>query len=274
MDAKLQLRVQRYGWDAAEPHYEDCWSDVLRAAHDTLLATAHLAPGQEVIEVACGTGMVTARVARMVEPGGSVLATDLSDRMVERTKARCLADGIRSVSANRMDAQKLDVADGSFDVAICALGLMYVPDTRAAIAEMARVVGSGGSVVVTVWGERKNCGWAEIFPIVDSRVKSEVCPMFFQLGGDGVLAKSFEAAGFVSVDLQRLSSPLHYANEDDALGAAFSGGPVALAYSRFDDETRASARADYLASIEEYRRGGGFEIPGEFVIATARKPEA
>ncbi len=40
MDAKLQLRVQRYGWDAAEPHYEECWSDVLVAAHDTLLGIA------------------------------------------------------------------------------------------------------------------------------------------------------------------------------------------------------------------------------------------
>ena len=83
MDAKLQLRVQRYGWDAAEPHYEDCWSDVLRAAHDKLRATAHLAPGQKVIDVACGTGRVTAHLAAA---GYRVHAIDISRPMLEVAK--------------------------------------------------------------------------------------------------------------------------------------------------------------------------------------------
>ena len=274
MDAKLQLRVQRYGWDAAEPHYEDCWSDVLRAAHDTLLATAHLAPGQEVIEVACGTGMVTARVARMVEPGGSVLATDLSDRMVERTKARCLADGIRSVSANRMDAQKLDVADGTFDVAICALGLMYVPDTRAAIAEMARVVGPGGAVVVTVWGERKNCGWAEIFPIVDQQVASEVCPMFFGLGAPGALRHQFQEAGLSDIEEVRQAETMVFPDEQALLRAMIDGGAVALAAKRFTSEARREVEAEFLASVQAFKDGSGaYAIPGEFVTVRGRRTQ-
>jgi hypothetical protein len=56
------------------------------------------------------------------------------------------------------------------------------------------------------------------------------------------------------------------------VGAAFEGGPVALAYSRFDAATRAEAQAEYLASIAPYRRGAGYAIPGEFVIACGVAP--
>jgi hypothetical protein len=63
---------------------------------------------------------------------------------------------------------------------------------------------------------------------------------------------------------------LRYDSARHAVAAAFAGGPVALAYSRFDDRTRAEAHAEYLASIEPYNRGSGYEIPGEFVIASGR----
>lgn len=266
MDAKLQLRIQRYGWDAAEPQYEDCWSDVLRSAHDTLLEIAHLSAGQKVIEVACGTGMVTARAARMVEPGGSVLATDLSGRMVERAHVRCLEAGIECVATTRMDAQKLDVADGAFDAAVCALGLMYVPDTRAAVAEMARVVRPGGTVAVTVWGERKHCGWAEIFPIVDQQVASEVCPMFFGLGTPGALKSQFEEAGLVDIEEVRWREIMMFSDEQSILRAMIDGGAVALAAKRFSPETRGEVEAAFLASVRQWRKGsGGYAIPGEFV---------
>ena len=64
---------------------------------------------------------------------------------------------------------------------------------------------------------------------------------------------------------------LGYASADEALSAAFEGGPVALAYSRFDGPTRAVVRAEYLQSIEGYRDGAGYHIAGEFVAAVGVK---
>jgi hypothetical protein len=77
------------------------------------------------------------------------------------------------------------------------------------------------------------------------------------------------AAGLADIDVQRISTVLEYASEADAIGAAFAGGPVALAYSRFDDETRDEAHAEYIASIAAFRKGNGYRIPGEFVVARA-----
>ena len=74
------------------------------------------------------------------------------------------------------------------------------------------------------------------------------------------------------IRLERLQTTLHYRSGEDALGAVFRGGPVALAYSRFDDATRRAVHAEYLESIAAYRAGGGYRVPGEFVVAAARNP--
>ncbi len=267
MDPKLQRRVQRYGWDKASATYEQYWQAQLAPAQQRLMERARLAPADRVLDVACGTGLVTFRAAEAVGPGGSVAAIDISEAMVARLREAAARRGLSNVTSARMEAEALEFPDASFDVALCALGLMYVPDPVAALSEMLRTLKPGGRAVAAVWGARQKCGWAEIFPIVDSKVESEVCPMFFQLGTGDRLKRAFAEAGFSAVETDRISSVLHYDSAADACGAAFEGGPVALAYSRFDAPTRASGQAEYLASIEPWRSGAQYDVPGEFVIA-------
>lgn len=271
MKPNLQRRVQRYGWDKASSHYEGYWQSQLEPAQELLLSMAELQPGEKAVDIACGTGLVTFPAAKAVGAEGRLMATDLSSKMVEGLRQEASRRELKHVEAERMDAETLDLEDDTFDVALNALGLMYVPSPLAAVQEMLRVLKSGGRGVAAVWGERGNCGWAEIFPIVDARVKSEVCPMFFQLGTGGALQIALQTAGFVDLETERISTLLHYESEDQALGAAFAGGPVALAYSRFDDATRDAAHADYLESIAPFRNGEGYEIPGEFVVTRGRK---
>ena len=271
MDAKLQRRVQRYGWDKAAASYERFWQAQLAPAQRRLLELAALAPGERVLDIACGTGLVTFPAAEQVGSSGRVVATDISDAMVTSLREQAERRGHGHVTAARMDAEALDVPDGSIDVALCALGLMYVPDPVRALSEMHRVLVPGGRAVVAVWGARNRCGWADIFPIVDARVQSEVCPMFFQLGTGDQLRATMEQAGFVNPTIERISSVLHYDSPEEACGAAFAGGPVALAYSKFDERTRAEAHAEYLESIAAWRSGDMFDVPGEFVVGTARR---
>jgi ubiquinone/menaquinone biosynthesis C-methylase UbiE len=271
MEAKLQRRIQRYGWDKAAAEYEQSWQRQLEPAQRTLLALARLAPGDRVVDVACGTGLVSFAAAEAVGPTGSVLGVDLSDGMVDLARRRAETSTLQRVRFERMDAEALDFDAGAFDVALCALGLMYVPDPRAAVREMARVLVPGGRAVAAVWGRRNRCGWAEVFPIVDARVQSDVCPMFFALGTGDRLATIFADAGLTSVITERLETRLDWATADEACGAAFVGGPVALAYSRFDDPTRAEVHQAYLKSLEPWRNGDGYAVPGEFVIVAGNR---
>lgn len=271
MRPDLMRRVQRYGWDKATDVYERFWSAQLAPAQALLLEMAKLQPGERVLDVAAGTGLVTFPAAEQVGPTGVVVATDISARMVEVGAAEAARRGLDQVRFLRSDAESIDLDEEPFDAALCALGLMYFPDPVQALVRMRDHVRPGGRVVSAVWGHRANCGWAEIFPIVDSRVESDVCPMFFALGTGEALQYGYEQAGLTDITTERIRVTLEYPGAEEALGAAFAGGPVALAYSRFDDATRDAAHAEYLESIAPYRDGDGYRIPGEFVVAEGKR---
>ncbi len=274
MHPQLQRRVQRYGWDRAAAAYEPAWQAQLAPAHDLMLGQAAIQRGERVLDVACGTGLVTLRAAAAAGAEGVVVGTDISGEMVEAAAGKALARGMAHVQFERADAEDLPFAGDCFDVALCGLGLMYVPDPIQALREMRRVLRQGGRAVAAVWGARKACGWADIFPIVDARVASDVCPMFFHLGTGDTLGRAFATAGFVETHVERIRTELRYASAEEALAAAFRGGPVALAYSRFDAATRQAVLADYLESIAAFAVGDGYRIPGEFVVAAARSSVA
>lgn len=268
MESKLQLRVQRYGWDAAASTYENEWRENLSSAQRALLEASELQFGLDVIETAAGTGLVTFPVAAAIGLDGTILATDLSGEMVASGNATAKKLGLSNVEFKRMNAEALECGADSFDRALCALGLMYLPEPENALIEMKRVLRPGGRATVAVWGERRNCGWAEIFPIVDSYVHSEVCPLFFGLGSPNALITNMEAAGFTNVKEFRIQTVLSFENSQRVLSAMIDGGAVALAAKRFDDTTRRHVNDEFLSSLSTYRNGDQYEIPGEFVISS------
>jgi SAM-dependent methyltransferase len=199
------------------------------------------------------------------------MGTDISDNMVAICKQQAKEKKYSTIQFERMDAEELTVSDEEYNVALCALGLMYVPDPIRALKEMYRVIKPNGRAVAAVWGQRNHCGWAEIFEIVDKRVSTEVCPMFFNLGNRDMLKRNFEAAGFSNVIFERLNTELIYHSDEEACGAAFAGGPVALAYHKFSEQVKNEAHVEYLDSIKSYQQGSGYAVPGEFVVAMGMK---
>jgi ubiquinone/menaquinone biosynthesis C-methylase UbiE len=272
MEAKLQRRVQRYGWDLAATDYEPLWKAQLAEAQVAMLAWASLEPSEQVLDIACGTGLVSFEAARAVSARGRVLGVDLSDRMVGAAERQAREKKLSNCGFSRMDAETLALPDASFDVVLCAFGLMYMPDPEQALREMRRVLRAGGRVSLAVWGERSKCGWSAIFPIVDDEIASEICPLFFRLGEQDALARLCAGARFEDIRHRRISTTLTFADANEACDAAFVGGPVALAWSRFNEEVRARVRARYLDAIESWRHGQRYRIPAEFVIAAAVAP--
>jgi len=272
MEPKLQRRVQRYGWDLAAGEYEPLWHSQLATAQSRLMRSASLAPGDHVLDVACGTGLVSFAAAKEVGPGGRVVGVDISGEMVVAARRKAEAYVVPQCTFERMDAEKLELPDASFDAALCALGLMYMPDPAQALREMRRVLKPEGRVSLAVWGERSRCGWAEIFPIVDAEVDSDVCPLFFQLGGVGTLATLCLKMGYDSVEAHRIAVTLDYADADEMCRANFVGGPVALAWSKFGPETRTRVCERFVTAMAPFRYSRGYRLPGEFVVVSAVAP--
>ena len=271
MDPALQKRVQRYGWDKAAAFYESHWQQQLLPAQEKLLELAAIRPGEKIIDIACGTGLVSFKAAALTGNDGFVLGNDISDKMVEISNTLAKERNLSNIRFERMDAEELTVEDGGYDVALCALGLMYVTDYLKALKEMYRVLNKTGRVVAAVWGERDRCGWSAVFEIVDKRVSSDVCPMFFNLGNANMLRQYFKAAGFMNMVEERINTTLIYKSDEEACGAAFIGGPVALAYNKFPEQVKREAEQEYIDSIARYKKEDTYYIPGEFVVVAGYK---
>ena len=110
-------------------------------------------PGARVLDVACGSGFPSLIIAAEVAPAGSVLAADLSHRMLTVAAAAADAANLRNITFRLMDAEELDLASASFDIAVNTYGLMFCPEPARAIAEARRVLVPGGRFGVVVWDD-------------------------------------------------------------------------------------------------------------------------
>ena len=273
MDPRLQRRVQRYGWDRAVAAYEEGWRAQLEPAHSLMLEMVALQPGERVLDVACGTGLVSFRVAAAVGEQGTVVGTDISGEMVEsarrgRRRARLRQRELRAQRRRGAAVRRRELR---------CRRLRPRADVRAGPGHGARARCAGCSGPAA--GRRRRCGArgataagprSSRSPTRGSPPRSARCSSI-SAPATCSRAASRRRASPRSAS-QRLLTTLHYASAEDALGAVFRGGPVALAYSRFDEATRRAVHAEYLNSIAAYRAGDGYRVPGEFVVAAARAP--
>ena len=113
MDARLQQRVQRYGWDRAASTYEKSWQKQLEPAQARLMELASLSPGERVLDLACGTGLVTFRAADAVAAlGVAVIVLWVSFRLGKST-VDVLLDAAPEGIARRITDEECDMGEVS-----------------------------------------------------------------------------------------------------------------------------------------------------------------
>ena len=117
-----------------------------------LVELAALPPGAQVLDIGTGTGWAALAAAQHVGPTGRVLGVDLAPELLERARRKVAAAGLTHVEFREGDAERLDLGDQRFDVALCASGLFFVPDMLAALREWHRVLKPGGQVGFSGWG--------------------------------------------------------------------------------------------------------------------------
>ncbi len=116
-------------------------------AHD-VVARLPAGDGLRVLEIACGTGIVTRRLQEALSGRASIVATDLNEPMIEHARAAAASPEIIWQQA---DAQSLPFADGSQDVVVCQFGYMFLPDKVLGFRESRRVLAPGGMLIANVW---------------------------------------------------------------------------------------------------------------------------
>ncbi|HEU0073510.1 MAG TPA: methyltransferase domain-containing protein [Dehalococcoidia bacterium] len=221
---RRQWGANAASWDAQHERLEK----EMAAVSEWLCREAGLQPGMRVLDMACGSGHPAIDVARLVSPGGSVVATDFAAKMVEATRRRVAAAGLDNAEVQIMDLEEIDYSDESFDAATCRFGLMFCPQPEKAVAEVRRVLKPGGRFVLSVWDEPGESPGQTVLGEAMRRISLPPAPVDFdapgvyQLAPPGKLQRLLEDAGYRSVRVEPLPQEAVYESFDALWGRAMA----------------------------------------------------
>ena len=277
-ELKEQQRRQWGGsaasWDALHDNLER----EMRPVTDWLCREARLAPGMRMIDFACGSGHPSLTAARLVSPGGSIVATDLAQEMVDVTARRAKDAGLENVEVRVMDLEAIDFPDESFDAATCRFGVMFCPEPVKALREVRRVLRSGGRFAFSVWDEPEKSVVTSLGTRVLARVgKPQAAvdfnaPGVFQLAPSGKLEALLRDAGFNNVRIEPLPLIWHHDSFED-YWREFSqrSVPVRAFLQEASADQAAQLKTALAEEIEPYIRDGRVELPAQPLCAVGEK---
>jgi SAM-dependent methyltransferase len=250
-------------------------SQALRAryfasATEKMLDLADIKVGHLVLDVAAGTGDQSIDAARRAGPSGHVLATDLSTSMLHAAAKTAAAAGLENVETLVSDAQELDADPGSFDAAICRLGLMFFPDRQKALAAIRRALKPGARFATVVWSAaEKNPALTLALEVVEPHLPSAVGPLTMRIalsmGEPGLLEDTLATAGFRNIAVHTVQADRRAASVTEAL-EGMRAGPAAETLNLLPEVERGAAWRQIEDRLASFQGPDGVRIPGELLV--------
>ena len=256
--------------DAAAEVYEQFFIPALFEQWTPRMAdAAGLGSGQRLLDVACGTGIFARAAAELVGQEGSVVGLDVNDGMLEVARMRASAIEWR---LGRAEAIPFD--DQSFDVVACQFGLMFFEDQPAAISEMARVLRTPGTLVVSVWDSLEHSpGYASMTALLQRLFGDEAASAMgapFCLGDVEVLRGLFVEAGLPEVEIHTREGTARFPSIESWVYTDIKGWTLA---DMIDDKQYQQLLGEAKREFLQYVTGDGtvaFPSPAHLAIVTKR----
>ena len=264
------VSFKQYGGNAAE-NYERYFVPTIGVAFATaLLEAAGLHRGERVLDIACGTGVVTRLAADRVGPDGAVAGLDLNPAML--AVGRSLPTSGAAIEGDEANAESLPLDEGSFDAVLSSLGLQFVPDKALALREMRRVLAPDGRLAIATVGPTP-----PLFAILEQalarHVKPEVAAFVravFSLHEPQELEELTSGAGFRDVQVRSKALTLILPGAADFLWQYVHSTPLAAAVAQIDDVGRAALERDVVAGWRSFVKDGVLADEVNVVLTTAR----
>lgn len=241
-----------------------------------LVQRAHPQPGEHVLDIACGTGIVARNVAPLVGSRGTVIGLDVNPDMIDTARATAEQDHL-AIEWHTSPAEQLPFPDEHFDLIFCQFGLMFFTDKHGALQEMYRVLKKGGRLVLSVWQDLDRHPFYQTLHDVSLRHfgKSSV-EAVFSLGNADKLRTLLTDSGFKQVEIEPMSLTAHFPQPEEFLAWEIDINPAeAPALQHLDNEAQqaimAAARQDAQNPLEGVMQENQVVLEFHAHIAQARR---
>ena len=238
-----------------------------------LVALGAPQPGERVLDVACGTGVVTRLVAPHVGASGKVVGLDLNAGRLAVAESLSSVSGL-TIEWREGDVSALPFSDAMFDLVSCQQGFQFFPDRLAALLEMSRVLVSGGRLALNIWRSIEHQpGALAMAKALQRHVSAEAAAFRhtpFALGEAEDIEAPMREAGFCNIVIRPTVKTVRFPSAEAFTMRYISGvAPLARMVSEVDDNARSALLNDVSAALQSYVDTDGLAIPTASHLVTA-----
>lgn len=261
--------------------YRDLVAGGLGAHGEAALAANPPRPGDRVVDLGCGFGDTTQRLAGLVGPDGDALGVDVSEPFIELARKEAEEAGAANVRFAVGDVQVTEFEE-SFDYAFSRMGIMFFANPVQALRNVCRGLTPGGRLCAVVWRRKLDNEWvsraeAVVEQYLDHPEETDqpTCgPGPFSMANADTVSEQLKIAGFEQITLQRCDLPLKIGDDLDhavefnmALGPA---GEVLRLWEDRIDEIKPKIAAELRQALAEFDGANGVFAPASTWIISAR----
>jgi SAM-dependent methyltransferase len=230
------------------PFFLEPWADIL-------LERIPVDAGNEVADIACGTGVVTRKAAVKAGSGGRAVGCDVSTAMLEQARQATAPLDAAPIEYFLSPAESLPFADGQFDVVLCQQGLQFFEERTVACSEMRRILRAGGVVGIAVWAkDHRRDPVSTYAEAIRERNIPPPYPGAFDDSkvtlSENEVAEILAGAGFSAIETGIKDLTLTWPSRDTVVSAIF-GTPYGPLVSELPEEEREGLLSDLAAKFGE-----------------------
>jgi SAM-dependent methyltransferase len=232
-----------------------------------LVDAAGVEPGQSVLDVACGTGIVARTVAARTNRRGRVVGVDLNRNMLAVASRHD-----EDIEWREGNAEDLPFDDDQFDAVLCQSGLMFFPDPARALREMGRVSKPEGVVAIQVWASLESQpAYSRLVEVAARHAGPDAVNLlstYWSCGDLDRLRAQFESAGLGVPAVRTLTETAAFDSIDELVATEVEGTPL---IERITPEVYRRIKGDARDALASFRTDGGVQIPLVGHVVTAAK---
>ncbi len=253
----------------------DRWLPYIQPVAEALISLADLSQGQEILDVAAGTGEPSLTIARRFGPTVRITAVDGAEAMVAVANGKARKEGLSGVTFQEMKAEALTFPSNRFDRVISRFGVMLFDDPLQGLKEMRRVMKPEGKLTIAVWSEFHRIESLHlIWELIMKRLPAEArppLPKMADLGPPGKLEALLRDAGFKEFEIRPLLLSYTFDDFETYWTINTESGTLREPLDRLSPAVQEEIKREASKQMARFKRDGSIIMTNQALLAGAAK---